>query len=121
MSWDLDPIDVGELRRRVIGPVVASLVGPDELEEIEVTIDSPPSGLGHVWVRVRASGEWIPCSPGEWWIRGETRLWDAEESAAALYDRLRDELVESTLSWGQWRDGDYKVLGPRHSGPPGIP
>jgi hypothetical protein len=115
MPWDLDPLDVDELRRRAIHPVVASLVRPEELEEIEVTVDAAPSGLGNVWVRVRACGEWIPCTPAGWGIGSETRLWDAERYAEDLYLRLRDELVESTLSWGQWRDGDYQVLGPRES------
>jgi hypothetical protein len=110
MPADLDPRDVEELRRRVIDPVVRSLVRPDELEEIQVTVD----GRQYI-VRVRACGEWILSSPAEWGYVDGSRLWDAEETATDLYIDLRDELVESRLSWGQWRDGEYEVPGPRRS------
>ena len=97
----------------MIDPVVKSLVRPDELEEIQVTVDAPPAG-GQFIVRVRARGEWVLSSPAEWGTR-TGRLWAAEEAATDLYIDLRDELVESRLSWGQWRDGEYEVLGPRRS------
>jgi hypothetical protein len=34
MPEDLEPVDVDEVRRRVVVPVVKSLLHPDELEEI---------------------------------------------------------------------------------------
>jgi hypothetical protein len=90
-------------------------VRPDELEEIQVTVDAPPGGLGQFIVRVRACGEWILSSPVEWGFADRSRLWDAEQAATDLYIDLRDELVESRLSWGRWRDGEYEVLCPRRS------
>jgi hypothetical protein len=64
-------------------------------------------------VRVRAGGEWIPCSPAGWGFTDDYRLRDAEAFAFDLHTALRDELVESRLTWGEWRDGEYEVLGPR--------
>jgi hypothetical protein len=118
MPEDLGPVDVDEVRRRVVDPVVNSLVHSDELEEISVTIagdvfptidGNPPQG-GYLRVAVKARGEWIS-SARSWWVgEDDDRLWDAEEFAADLYDGLRDELTESRLSWGEWRDGEYTVL-----------
>lgn len=99
----------------MVEPVVKSLVLPEELEEILVTVDAPPSGVGSVIVRVRARGEWILACAGSWGFTVDYRLWDAEAFAADLDDSLPDELVESTLSWGQWRDGGYEVLGPQRN------
>ena len=60
---------------------------------------------------IKASGEWIS-SPNSWVVYEGS---DLEVAAAVLYDYLRDELVESKLSWGEWRDGEYEVLGPRQT------
>lgn len=117
---------LNELRRRVVEPVVRSLVRPDELEEIEVRIEDPlpllydagvvrleePSAPGwHLKVAVRACEEWI--EPFEYFWVGPSS--DLEMFAADLYEALRDGLVESKLSWGEWRDGEYEVLGPPQS------
>jgi hypothetical protein len=132
MPEDLDPLDVEELRRRVVDPVVMSLVHPDEFEEVSVTVVEddfarqrelfpwakwPSSPARYLRVAVKARGEWISCPQSLW--AGDAvddhPLVDAERLAADLYDGLRDELTESRLSWGEWRDGDYEVLGPRQS------
>jgi hypothetical protein len=36
MRADLDPRDLDEVRRRVVEPVVASVIGPDELDEVDL-------------------------------------------------------------------------------------
>ena len=66
--------------------------------------------MGQVGV---APARWSFSSPGEWDYVDGSRLWDSEETTTGLYIDLRDELVESRLSWGQWRDGEYEVPGPR--------
>jgi hypothetical protein len=116
MPEDLDPVDLDEVRRRVVDPVVTSLVHPDELEEVSVTIaeEAIPTidVTRYLRVAVKARGEWISC-PQSWWVAEDgDQLWDAEEFAADLYDCLRDELAESRLSWGELRDGEYTVLDP---------
>ena len=118
--------DLNELRRRVVEPVVRSLVRPDELEEIELRIEAPwplleragvvkPTEMSGPWwdlqVAIRARGEWI--EPFRYFWVGQSS--DLEMFAADLYEALRDELVESKLSWGEWRDGEYEVLGPPQS------
>ena len=42
-----------------------------------------------------------------------TGAWDAEDRAAELYDHLRDDLTGSRFGWGELRDGDNVVPGPR--------
>jgi hypothetical protein len=118
--------DLNHLRRRVVEPVVRSLVRPDELEEIDVRIEDPwplleragvvrpaeLSGPGwHLKVAIRARGEWI--EPFRYFWVGPSS--DLEMFATDLYEALRDQLVESKLSWGEWRDGEYEVLGPLQS------
>jgi hypothetical protein len=46
------------------------------------------------------------------WAVSENDLWDGERFADDLYERLRDELTESSFAWAQLRDGEYEVLGP---------
>ncbi|WP_448638251.1 hypothetical protein [Geodermatophilus sp. URMC 63] len=111
MALDLDPQNVDEIRRRVVEPVVRSLIRPDELEDIliEIRPDGPPQSEvpSILTVAVKASGEWI--SPPTGWGVGDFLL-DADYFAADLYDRLRDELTESRLAWGELRDGKFHVL-----------
>jgi hypothetical protein len=73
-------------------------------------MDGLPPRANFLHVAVKARGEWIS-SPRSWGIWDDDQLWDAEQFAADLYDGLRDELTESRLSWGEWRDGEYQVLG----------
>lgn len=111
MAADLDPRNVDEIRRRVVEPVVRSLIRPDELEDISLDIrpEGDPRGevRGILTVAVKASGEWI--SPPIGWGVGDFLL-DADDFAADVYDRLRDELTESRLAWGELRDGEFQVL-----------
>ena len=110
MPADLNPLDVDEVSRRVVDPVIKSLVRPDELEGIPVQVDA---AMGDFRVALLACGEWV-APPLGWFVTDDDdHLWDAERFAAELYDRLRDELTESRLSWGELRDGEYDVLGPR--------
>jgi hypothetical protein len=111
MPEELRLFDRDELRRRVVEPVVRSLVLPDELEEISVTIEEPSSSSRYFRVALKARGEWIS-STQSWWVYEQS---DLEAFAVDLYDSLRDELVESRLSWGERRDGQYQVLGPRQT------
>ena len=114
---DLDPGDVDEVQRRVVRPVVGSLIRPDELEDILIEVGSeeiPGAGLlTTLSVSVKAGGEWI--APPIGWGVDDGRLMDAEALAGDLHDRLRDELTESRISWGKLREGAYEVL------PPGSP
>lgn len=126
MPEDLDPLDVEELRRRVVDPVIKSLVHPDELEEISVTVaeedfarrranfprvERSSSPTRYLTIALKACGEWV-CVPARWAL-SENDTWDAEGFADDLYERLRDELTESSFAWAQLRDGEYEVLGPR--------
>ena len=123
MPNDLDPRDLDEVRRRVVDPVVNCLIRPNELEAVLVEIEPyrfrvpfPPFRTEvelRLSVAVRACGELITV-PWTWTVKADY-LWDAEDFAADLHERLRDVLVESRLSWGEWRDGEYEVLGPRQT------
>jgi|UPI00047E7FE3 hypothetical protein len=111
MPEELHLFDLDELRRRVVEPVVKSLIRPDELDEISVTIEESSSPSRHFRVALKVRDELIS-SPQSWWVYEQS---DLERFAAELYDSLRDELVEDRLSWGEWRDGEYEVLGPRQT------
>lgn len=111
MPEELRLFDLDELRRRVVEPVVQSFIHPDELEAVSVTIEESSSPSRYFRVALTARGERIS-SPQSWWVYEQS---DLEGFAADLYDSLRDELVESDLSWGEWRDGEYEVLGPRQT------
>ena len=112
MTADLDPHDIDEVRRRVVIPVVTSLVQQSELEEITVERRPPESPFPYagLTVSLKVCGEWVSVSAR--WAVLEDDLWDAERFARDLYDRLRDELTESSFAWAQLRDGEYEVLGP---------
>jgi hypothetical protein len=153
----LDLRDLDEVRRRVVLPVVQSLVRPDELEEVVVelehemlpprrirealrSMDSPAPGAAGVfgfigaegdepepWERgpglelriaFKARGESVGL-PRRWFVgEGGAALRDPDYFAADVYDSLRDELTESRFAWGQLRDGDYELLGPRADSAP---
>ncbi|WP_029430155.1 hypothetical protein [Blastococcus sp. URHD0036] len=150
MPDDLDLRDLEEVRRRVVLPVVRSLVRPDELEEVLVELVAvpglpawvqeairsggnspavggiiteeigpgqfppPPSGpADHPQIRVKASGEWLE-PPISWFVDLEhADPWDAEYFASEVYGLLQDELAESRLAWGELREGDHELPGPR--------
>ncbi|WP_116451445.1 hypothetical protein [Blastococcus litoris] len=116
-GYDLDFLDTAEVRRRVVVPVVSSLVRADELEElvVEVGRNSFPVVGRENWLRVavKARGEWI--EPPRRWLVTEAPE-DAQWFADELYDLLRDELAESRLAWGELRDGTFEVLPPGPTG-----
>jgi hypothetical protein len=76
MSADLDPRDLSEVRRRVVEPVVQSLIQPHELGGVLVYADN-----GDVYVRVMARGELVT-----WCFLGplSNGPWDAAEIAEGL-------------------------------------
>jgi hypothetical protein len=155
----LDLRDLDEVRRRVVLPVVRSLVQPEELEEVVVelehemlpprrlrealrSMDSPAPGAAGIFGFIGAEGdepepwergpglelriafkarrEWVGL-PTRWFVgEGDAALVDPDHFADDVYDRLRDELSESSFAWGQFRDGDFQVLGPRVDGPPDV-
>lgn len=125
--------DLDELRRRIVLPVVGSLVRVDELEEVELRFDALDRGWparserGSVWLRVTARGEDFvhqlvaPSAAFESVEEDpENADWDgtlvAEEMAWWLYDRLWDWVVETRFAWGEDRQGDYVI--PPPLGPP---
>jgi len=104
MRADLDPRDLDEVRRRVVEPVVASLLSPDELDEIDLYLDD-----GFVWMRVMARHEQVI-----WCALGSlgTGLWSAVEMADRCYELITDDLPTTTFAWGEQREGRYSVPGP---------
>ena len=123
--------DLTELRRRVVTPVVRSMLRDGELEHVVVTFDAPPGDRpvppepGSVWMSLSACGELfehrlVPGTaeragqaddPGEEGGSrpGDPDVWDAQELADDLYGQLRDWVVETRFSWGERRYGDYVV------------
>ena len=113
MANDLDLRDTAEVRRRVAMPVARSLLRADELEDVLVEVgpdDLPVVGrVDLLSVAVKARGEWIE-SPRRWFVTDSP--WDAQWLADELYGELQDELAESRLAWGEWREGTFEVLPP---------
>lgn len=108
MPADLDPRDLEEVRRRVVEPVVRSLIRREELDDVWVYLDTD-----FVSVSVKAGGKLVNMSTlgplGE-------GLWDAVKWADHSYDMLTTDLPMSTFAWGQLREGQYQVPGPDRSG-----
>ncbi len=111
MSADLDPHDLGAVRRRVVEPVVRSLIRPHELGEILVYADA-----GDVYVRVMAREELVT-----WCLLGPLSEgpWDAADTADRLYDMLTDDLPSTSFAWGEQREGRYQLPGDHDLTPPG--
>ena len=108
MTADLDPRDLEEVRRRVVEPVVRSLIRRDELDDVWVYLDTDC-----VSVSVRAGGKLVNmCTLGPL----DEGLWDAVKWADHFYDMLTNDLPTSTFAWGQQREGQYQVPGPDRSG-----
>ena len=112
---ELASSDVAEMRRRVVEPVVRSLLQPAELDAVEVG-RRPPTGHPQddgpsVWLHLVASGESLHariCS-------ASGALLDAELIAETFYEVLWDWVVESQFAWGQARSGRY-VMPPPEGG-----
>lgn len=104
MAADLDPRDLAEVRRRVVDPVVRSVICPEELDDIVLYTEDDL-----VYVRVTARGELVTwCSLG----LVSDGTWDARATADNFYGVLADELPSTTFGWGQEREGRYEVPGP---------
>jgi hypothetical protein len=107
MAADLDPRDLEEVRRRVVEPVVQTLI-PDELGDVWLYLDTD-----FVSVRVMARGELVIWSTLG---RLDEGLWDAVEWADRFYDMLTNDLPTTGFAWGQQREGRYRVPGPLRRG-----
>ena len=104
MVADLSPKDFSEVRRRVVEPVVRSVIQPDELGDVLVYDEN-----GDVYVRVIARDELVTsCFLGPL----ADAPWDAVARADRLYDVITDELPSTTFAWGEQREGRYQVPGP---------
>ncbi len=111
---DAEDEQLAVLRRRVVEPVVHSLLAPQELEALSVHwgVDGEE---GDVWVRLDVPGEryeqWL-LSP---WQRDDP--WGADEQvppteaevAAHLAAQLEDWVCETSFGWGQQRTAHYEL------------
>jgi hypothetical protein len=95
-------LDVGEVRRRVVDPVVAGLLRTDELDEVAVWWQPP---LPELWFRVVARGEEF--SSPIWSEAGTT----IDEVAADVASRLEDWVCETRFAWGEQRLATYELPG----------
>lgn len=93
------------MRRRIVEPVVTSLLSADELDHLEVWA-TRSGGVDEVWVRVVARGESFRdlLDSTEW---GTGR--DGGSLAARLADHLEDWISETAFAWGQQRTADYTL------------
>lgn len=109
---DLEGGNPGEVRRRVVQPVVWAMFGEDELDSVEVTW-APPPGYSpderddavEIWVRLVACGEEFAARL----TKATDDLWDAKAVAADLADALEDWLCETRFGGGQQRAANYVV------------
>ena len=109
---DADDERLARLRRRVVEPVVTSVLTAEEIEHLSVHwgVDGRE---GNVWVRLDVPDqrhEELLLSP--WWVADP---WDvevptsAEQIAAHLGDRLEDWVCETAFAWGQQRRARYQL------------
>jgi ribosomal protein S18 acetylase RimI-like enzyme len=117
---DIDPGDLGELRRRIVDSVLASLLAPDEVDSVQLRVGgSPhsswvdePRAADEIWVLLDARGEHEEI----WLCHLADEAWSAEDMASDFYTRVEDWLPETRFAWGEQRSGTYVV--PPHM-PPG--
>jgi hypothetical protein len=107
---DLDPADVGEVKRRVVDPVVATMLKPGELTSLTIGIELAEASwwaFDHfgeepqVWLRLAVGDEEFEhrvCKPGFW-------LDDIEWIAGTLEDQLNEWICETRFGWGELRSG----------------
>lgn len=109
---DADDERLAQLRRRVVEPVVTSVLEPEEIEHLSVHWGSG-GREGDVWVRIDVPDERheeLLLSP--WWVPD---LWDVEvptshaQVAAHLADRLEDWVCETAFARGQQRRARYEL------------
>jgi hypothetical protein len=113
-----NPHDLDEVKNRVVMPVVMSLIGPDQLETVEVgwgplspdlAEDGKPMGWDRdLWVLVVASGYSL-----------ELQLWQPENTQNSPDDTL-DEIafgyalrveqwVDDCFGWGEDHEARYEI------------
>lgn len=121
MAGDLDAADLGEVRRRVVDPVLLAGLRPGELDDVELTFGPPRSWSGFpvdaddvpdVWLTVVARGETFSTRP----VRATFERWPAYDVAASLTDQLEDWLAETGFAWGQRRVVDIGPTVPQMAG-----
>lgn len=97
-----DP-ELAELRRRVVDPVVASVLTADELESVVVFEDPWTHAIR---VRVRACGEVLLH-----WVQMERSLPvdDVRFAAARFADELENFACESDFGWDVQRIAAYEI------------
>jgi hypothetical protein len=131
---DLDPANLGEVRRRVVEPVVAALLRPGELSAIQVEFWGPrESGDAlEVWATVEAQDDRVQARL----CKATFEWWDAREVAADLAFEIEDWLPQTSFAWGQRREvklahvaimaprsgktTTYGVVIPGRPAPPGV-
>lgn len=109
---DLDCTNLEQVRVRVVDPVIGSLLCPGEVDRVDLRF-GPPPGLHpafenddpEVWLVLVAQGEQFEFRV----CKATGMLWDAEDTAAWLYDALWEWLPETSFAWGQNRHGDYVI------------
>lgn len=118
VAGDLDAADLGEVRRRVVDPVLLAGLRPGELDDVELTFGPPRSWSGSpvdaddvpdVWLTVVARGETFWTTP----VRATFERWPAYDVAVVLADQLEDWLPETGFAWGQRRVVDIGPTVPR--------
>ena len=107
---DATDTELATLRRKAVLPVVASLLGEDELEDLHLARGAPPNERD-VWLHLVARGEVFEDllhSPN---YEGSGDL-DAVTVAARLADHLQDWVCETAFAWGELRAVDYTLPSP---------
>ncbi|WP_380171078.1 hypothetical protein ACFEMC_19070 [Kineococcus sp. DHX-1] len=111
---DADDEQLAELRRRVVEPVVTSVLRPEEIEALSVHwgVDGR---AGDVWVRIDVpDGRHEEPLLSPWWVADP---WDVDvpaddaQIAAHLGEPLEDWVCETAFAWGQQRCARYDPPG----------
>ncbi|NAZ83871.1 hypothetical protein GTR02_18840 [Kineococcus sp. R8] len=109
---DAEDERLARLRRRVVEPVVDSMMSAQEVQALSLHWGVHGRG-GDVWIRIDAPGDryedWLP-SP--WWTTDPSEVdppTSEAEIAEHLADRLQDWIAESAFAWGQLRQPDYQL------------
>jgi hypothetical protein len=103
---DLNSGDLAEVRRRVVEPVIRSLLREEELESLQLRlVPESEHDDARVWVHVIAAGESFEAPV----VKVLNQFEDPVDAAAGLYDALWDWVVETKFAWGQDRRGRYEV------------
>jgi hypothetical protein len=115
-DYDLDLDDIGEVRRRVVEPVVKGLFADHELAYVELSREAATSPPWDHWPTDLAVPMNVFCLV-TFFNDEQARCWlgyqghsDPEEVASRLAEQLEDQFSESSWGWGQRREAEYAVL-----------